>query len=67
MTMNEMRRFVGEQYKTDVWKQKVERMPENQVMALYYKFQAKPKAKMAGVASSEAHQLSFSDFGLECD
>lgn len=65
--MNGMRRFVTEQYKTDSWKQKVERMPENQVMALYYKFQGKPKVKMAGVASSEAHQLSFFDFGLECD
>lgn len=65
--MNEMRRFVSEQYKTDSWKQKVKQMPENQVMALYYKFQGKPKTKVAGVASSEAHQLSFSDFGLECD
>lgn len=64
--MNEMRRFVGEQYKTDSWKQKVEWMPENQIMALYYKFMAEPKKKetKAGVAE-KAHQLSFADFGLE--
>ena len=65
MTMNEMRRFVSERYPNDNWKDKVERMPENQVMALYYKFMAEPKKKetKAGVAE-EAHQLSFADFGL---
>lgn len=62
--MNEMRCYVAERYSSNSWKEKVERMSENQVTALWYKFQKQPKKTEKADDAKKAHQLSFSDFGL---
>ena len=43
MTIDQMRVYVGSQYDSPGWKRKVQKMPDGQVIALYYKFKTTPK------------------------
>ncbi|MBR6289204.1 MAG: hypothetical protein IKR19_07715 [Acholeplasmatales bacterium] len=43
MTIDEMRFLISQEYNTVTWKEKVKRMPDNQVVAIYYSFQNRKK------------------------
>jgi hypothetical protein len=43
MSIDEMRRELITAYRGNTWKQKVLRMPEDQVTAIYFRFKAEKK------------------------
>ena len=43
MTMSTMRREVSTMYDNDTWREKVKKMPDNQVMAIYFRMKGGKK------------------------
>ena len=60
MKTEQMRHEISKVYKGAGWQKKVEKMNENQVIAIYYKFLANGKLKASPIAD-EHHQISFDD------
>ncbi len=70
MKTEQMRHEISKVYKGAGWQKKVEKMNENQVIAIYYKFLANGKLKAppkaygfspAVIIADEYHQISFDD------
>ena len=51
MTTEQMRTAIGEVYSSDSWNAKVKKMPDDQVVAIYYKFLAAGKFEKKSVNS----------------
>lgn len=49
MTTEQMRTAIGEVYSSDSWNAKVKKMPDDQVVAIYYKFLANGKFEKKSV------------------
>lgn len=45
VTVEEMRKYIATKYDSPEWKKQVKDMPDNQVMAIYFKFQGKKKKR----------------------
>lgn len=45
MTVDEMREKVGEAYRGDRWKRKVQYMPDDQIIAIFYRLKSKGRIK----------------------
>lgn len=59
MTTEQMRTAIGEVYSSDSWSAKVKKMPDDQVVAIYYKFLASGKfEKKSGSISQLEEKLS---------
>ena len=70
MKIGQMRHEIAKVYKSTWWQKKVEKMNENQVIAIYYRFLANGKLKAppkaygfspAVIIADEYHQISFDD------
>jgi hypothetical protein len=72
MTIANMRDYVKEAYKGQAWKDKVDRMPDNQIIRLYYTFNERgvdsnnrkpprPRKPRREKPKDRCEQLSFDD------
>ena len=70
MKIGQMRHEISKVYKSTRWQKKVEKMNEDQVIAIYYRFLANGKLKAppksygfspAVIIADEYHQISFDD------
>lgn len=70
MEIPQMREMISNVYSSDTWRWKVERMPDHQVLAIYFDFlargmfdkkQTKPKPKKESPTNKEA-PLSFTPY-----
>lgn len=62
LTIDEMRSYITSKYESNTWRYKVERMPENQVIAVYYSFlERETKKKLEEEKKAVNEQLDWFD------
>ena len=65
MKIAQMREFIANEYPGQTWKEKVKRMPPNQVIAIYHSIQqraAKKALQTPQVRDQEGYQFTIWDY-----
>lgn len=66
MLVSEMRRKVKDVYGNSTWDRKVDNMPDNQVIAIFYSMKESGKLKNKKRKKSSYHQIDlFECFGID--
>lgn len=62
MSTQQMRKMVSDCYDSETWKNKIKKMSDTQVVALYYSFLKRDKFAQKEKRDNSVHQMTVEDY-----